>query len=526
MIKNAVSTFLILVALFVLQNLSAQAYDLSEIKKMQTSLNFLKEEDFSILQEFSEYDFALDKKLSYNPEAREVVSKFENAEQHCKQSNVAVAYYEYRNLLRDMKKNDFYYMHLAYQLVENGFFSLAHMAMMKVEDKEIWAEHIDFIRKYYFPKTISKVPQEVFLAGLLADIVYNNMTDESIMKLEKEGKILADYDYTDYIRARAYLSDKDYKNALLNINNAISKNSDNILYKKLKAEILNASGKEADAIKVVKQIQNSTDIVNPDLKKDLDKILYYALSQTEKVENEQKYYLANYFYLNNDYSRAINELKLLMIKGETVNSPKLLGKIYEITGKNDEAEKLYNKMISKNKKCAYAHRGLGNIYLSRKKYGEALSEYKLAEKQGGKELDTLTGMTISLFKIHDLKNALKYMHKANKSYPENFKVLYLNSKLANDKGIVNLKTSICQNPYYPGGWLDLTQKALDLSDTESAEEYINTAAFITKNSARYFYYKSLLNTEKKDYETAEKDIQRAAELVKQQTQTGVDNEEI
>ena len=59
----------------------------------------------------------------------------------------------------------------------------------------------------------------------------------------------------------------------------------------------------------------------------------------------------------------------------------------------------------------------------------------------------------------------------------------------------------------------MSRDALDLNDTKAAEEYINTAAFITKNSPRYFYYKSLLNTANKNYDTALSDINRAKQIM-------------
>ena len=516
-IKNLSIYLVLIISIFFNINQNVYAVDLDSLKSKQNNLEFLKNEDLANLVFFSEYDLGYDNKLYFNPAARDIVQKFSAAETHYAQSNVSVAFYEYRNLIKNMPKNDFYYMLIAYKLAENGFFTLAHNAMMKVEDKEIWEQHINFIRTFCFPKYTLKVTEEVFLASLLSDIVYNNMTDESLIKLEKDGKLFAEYDYAKYIRAKAYFIEKKYKEALIQINKAISENSNNIFYKKLKADILNASNKEKEALNIIKQIENNNYIF-VDIQRDLDKIKYHALSKIEKNENKQKYYLAYYFYLNKDYQRAINELKMLMIKGDNYEAPKLLGKIFEITDQPENAKKIYNKQIAKNNKNAYAHKGLGNIYLSAKDYQNAFIEYNEANKYCSNDIDTLIALSVISYKLNKNDMTQKYLKKLNSHDPNNYKVLYLNSKIKTDKGILYLKSSIKQNPLFAGGWLDLAEQALILKDITSAEENINAAAFITKKCARYFYFKSILNTNKQDYDTAQKDINRAEEILKERKQ--------
>ena len=131
----------------------------------------------SELVHYSDYNIYYDEKLLYNPTAKQLIEKINAAQEHAKQSNVAVSYYEYRNILKTMTPNDFYYMFLAYRLSETGFFSLAEKAMSNVKDREIWEHHISSIKKYEFPILSLKTPEEVFFAELIADIIYNNITD-------------------------------------------------------------------------------------------------------------------------------------------------------------------------------------------------------------------------------------------------------------------------------------------------------------------------------------------------------------
>ncbi len=515
MVKKTILALIIILSTFFSQ--SAFCADLKSLEVKQKELSELREPDLTSLVFFSGYDFTYDKKLYYNPEVRSLIEKLSEADKHCEQSNVAVAYFEYKKILQTMKPNDFYYMLMAYKLTQTGFFSLAHLAMNKVDDKEIWASHIEAVRKYSFPKVNLKVQEEVFFAELLSDIVYNNMTNESLTRLAKSESTLANSDYGSYIKAKAYFAEKKQKQALSEINRALSQNPENMIYLKFKAEILSSEGNGKEVINVLKNLPEQ-DLLYIENQKTTDKIKYYTLTNSKTHPSQQKYNLAYYFYLNRDYPRAINELKLMLIRGENKQAGELLGHIYLINGQYEEAEKLYKKLLTRNQKLSYAHKGLGDIYLYKNKNALAYAEYKIALKFDTKDVENYVGYIVASVKIGDLKTARKYLSKAKSKFPTNYKILYLNAKINEDTGKQNLKNSIKYNPFYPEGWLDLAGDALSLNDTTSASEYINTAAFITKNSARYFYYKSILNTEKKDFDTAERDITRAKQLYIEQKQ--------
>ena len=515
LIKKSIIVFILILLSFCYSLNSVYSEDLNSLQKMQNELAVLKSSELSSLVFFSEYDFVYDTKLYYNPSTRDLIEKLSLAEKHCENANVAVAYYEYKKIIDTMSPNDFYYMLIAYNLTQRGFFSLAHNAMNKVEDKEIWASHIEAIRKYAFPYVNLKVTEEVFFAELLSDIVYNNMTNESLARLSKSESSLANSDYGCYLKSKAYFAEKKEKEALSEINKALAKNPQNMLYLRFKAEILNALGKAKDALFILNKLPDES-LLYVENQKFKDKIKYYTL--TGSKEGSKKFNLAYYFYLNKDYQRAINELNLLLIRGDNKQSGELLGHIYLINGNYIDAEKLYRKLLTKSPKLAYAHKGLGDIYLHNGKNALAYAEYKTALKYNPKDCENYVGVIVSSVKIGDVKGAKKYLEKAKSKFPNNFKILYLCSRLEYDKGKQFLKNSLKYNPFYPEGWLDLAGDALVLDDTASAEEYVNTAAFITKNSPRYFYFKSILNTKKKDEQTAYKDILRAKELYTMQVQ--------
>lgn len=484
---------------------------LIELFQERTKLSFLADSDVDMLVFYSEYDYSKDTKINYNISAKQLMEKFNHIEELYSQANVSVAYFDSRKILREMKPNDFYYMMFAYKLAGMGFFSLAQEAVSKVKDLEIWVSHIESIKRNMMPAISLTVTEEIFMSELISNIKYKNLTEESINRLQKSDKTLYNSDYALYIRALAYFTEKKYKKALSEIEKAIFKNPDNINYIKSKSEILNADGAVKEALKTIDDIYEK-DLIFIETEKSIDKIKYYILSQSGKNENENKYNLAYYFYLNKDYQRAIKELSVLVAKGEMKKSPQLLGKIYLLTGKTENAEKLYEKCILKNKRCAFAYKGQGDILLSKKEYEKALEKYKIAYKYNKKDYDILVALIVSAIKTDNKTDKYKYIVKLKKSAPKNFKTLYLCSKITGDTDNHLLKSALKRNPFYPDGWLDLAQIAYNNDRIEEMERYVNTTAFLTKNNPRYFYYKSLVNSSKNDIQTALADIKQAKKL--------------
>ena len=488
---------------------------LIDLYKGRNELSYLANSDISSLVFYSEYDFSADEQLYYNSDIKELIRKIDHAGELYNQSNVSTSYYECRKILREMKPNDFYYMYFAYKFAQMGFFSLAKEAVSKVKDSEIWNSHAESIKTNLIPLFELRLPEEIFMAELYCDIKFNNLTEESIKKLVKNGKTLSNSDYGSYVKAVAYYTEKKYKKALSEIEKALSKNSENIEYIKCKAEILIALENRKEALKTLNLIDEKN-IIFIETIKSVDKIKYYILSSSGKNENENKYNLAYYFYLNKDYQRAMKELSALVSKGELKKPAELLGKIYFITGKTENAEKLYEKCVSKNKKASFAYKGLGDILLSQKDYERAYERYKTAYKYDKKNSEILTALVVTAAKTNAAEEKYKYLLKLKKIAPTNFRTLYLCSKFTGDKDNHVLKSSLKYNPFYPEGWLDLAEYEYNRDNIKMAEEYVNTAAFITKNNPRYFYYKSLVNSSKNDIKTALEDIKHAKAFINQE----------
>lgn len=516
MIKNIklfLTVLIILLSAFTPLNSYADS-PLINLYKERNELSYLAKPDIASLVFYSDFDFSAGEQLYYNKDIKDLLKKIENANELYSQSNVSASYYECRRILREMKPNDFYYMYLAYKFTQMGFYSLSKEAFSKVSDNEIWASHTENIKTNLIPLFELRLPEEIFMSELLCDIKFNNLTEESVKKLIKSDKSLSNSDYGSYIKAVAYYTEKNHKKALSEIEKALSKNPDNIEYIKCKAEILIALENRREALKTLDLIDKSN-IIFTETIRSVDKIKYYILSSSGKNENEDKYNLAYYFYLNKDYPRAVKELTALVSKGELKKPAELLGKIYFITGKAESAEKLYEKCITKNKKVPFAYKGLGDILLSQKNYGQAYEKYKTAYRYDKKNPEILTALVVTAAKTNAAEEKYKYLLKLKKIAPTNFRTLYLCSKLTGDKDNHVLKSALKYNPFYPEGWLDLTEYEYRKDNLKMAEEYVNTAAFVTTDNPRYFYYKSLVNSSKNDITTALEDIKHSKEFAKQ-----------
>lgn len=424
------------------------------------------------------------------------------------QSNVTVAYKSFNALVVNDSLNDFQYMYMAYKLSDIGLYSLADISMSNVKDTKIWQQYIDSLKELCFPKYKLNYEDEIFLANIYASINYNNLTRESISDLMKKDKIIRKSDYADSLLANALFKEKDYTKALWAINKAISNNSENINFLKLKAKILCEQEKYDDAIKVINILESKT-IVLTDSTKDIEKIKYYILSKSEKNELKAKYYFAYYIYLNDDYTRAINELLPIVAKNKLPQASDLLAKIYFINKDYDKSLEQYEKQINLNKRNSKAYEGIGNINIVKKDYGTSIKYYTKAHKYNKEDVDILIDLSAANLIMNNAEESKKYCHKAENIKKDYFKSYYLESKINKDKSEYFLKKTLEYNPFYCNAWLDLADIEILNKRLDSALTYINSVKFLEENNYRYYYYKGLIAKINKDEVNAEKNFKTA-----------------
>lgn len=457
----------------------------------------------------SSQSFALNKDMK-NDSATILKQFFESMERFS-QSNVTVAYKGFNSIIDDNSQNDFCYMFMAYKLTDIGFFSLADLAMNKVQDRQVWQKYIDSIKKSYFPEYKLDYEDEMFFANIYTSINYNNLTRESIADVMKRDKIIKRSDYANYLVANALYIDKDYTKSLIFINRAISIDSNNIYYLKLKARILYDQEKYDDALAVINSL-DSRNILYSDSLNEINQIKYLILSKSEKNSLKARYYLAYYFYLNKDYPKALKELSFIIPKNKLPEASNLAGNIYFSNKEYDKSLENYEKTIKIDKRYAPSYKGIANLYVLKKDYANAQKYYLKAYKYDRNDADTLVDLSLICFVTKDVQGAKEYCDKAFSANPDFYKAYYLQAKIKPERAVLSLKKASESNPFYSNSWLDMADNALAERNINAAQSYVDSVRFLDENSYRYYYYAGLIAKMNSDNETASRNFSKSIDL--------------
>lgn len=444
----------------------------------------------------------------------EIASILKEAKERFEQSNVTASYNLYDKLIDSGKLNDFYYVYLAYKMVNIGFFSLAEKSIKNIDNKNLWEAYTDELTKYYLPKYKHSYEEEMFLANIYTSIQYNNLTRESIFDLMRKDKIIKRSDYADYLAANAFFIEKDYPKAITMINRACSQNSDNVYYQKYKARILTEQEKYNDALSIIQDIENQKlKMVDADNTANLKALKYLILCKNEKNEIKSKMYLARYFYLNNAPDKALKELATIQYKSKLPEVSTLMGDIYFYQKDYKKAKNAYETAFMFNKRYPAAFRGLGDISLVQNNFQTARSYYEKAYHYNKKDENLLLNMAITAFAQNDIENAKKYADAAlNISSKDNYKIYYIMAKLKPEKSGQYLEKALYINPLYADIWFDLGDIALSKSDINTAQKYIANGNFLAQGSYKYYYYISQIDDKLNKKQEAEQNMQEAVNL--------------
>ena len=154
------------------------------------------------------------------------------------QTNVVAAYKDFSKIINSIdSKNDFLYISLAQRLDNLGFFTLGQNAMININDTELWKNSTNAIKQIYSPAVTLTYDEEIYLARLQTEILYNNSAKEAIKELENNDKLLKKSDYANFVLAIGYFENKNYNKALNTINKAIAKAPDCVNYLQFKEKI-------------------------------------------------------------------------------------------------------------------------------------------------------------------------------------------------------------------------------------------------------------------------------------------------
>lgn len=409
------------------------------------------------------------------------------------QCNVKSSYIDFRILIETIAANDYAYMQIANKMADLGFFSLSDIAMSKISDEDISYMISDDIKKFYYPSVKLKAKDEIYLAEIFSNIMYNAQSKEATNELLKNEELLKTSDYANYLVALGYLKSNNSKDAAKYIDYAITKNPSNINYKKLKTEIAIQNDKFGTALGLIEEIKKAP-ILTSEYKTKINSLEQYVLYKTEKEDYLKKYHLAYYYYYEGELTKAMRTLQ------NTVSTKKkhnkliyaLLAKVYYDTKEYEKAESFAQKAYNLDKKSTLALTVLGDL-AARK------GDFKTAEKYYEKAVTTDKHSTVSLVKLAETMRKLDKNKQANEIYTKILKehsdcpIAYYNVALNDSSRKTEyLKKALALDITFTDAWLELAKTALDKSLYDTAKKYLIIAKYIDENNFKYYYYQGLL----------------------------------
>ena len=404
------------------------------------------------------------------------------------QSNVKASYMDFLILIESSNPTDYVYMSMSEKMADLGFFDLSELAMSKINDENISYLLTEDVKKYYFPSTKIVKEDEIYLAEMYSNIIYNEQSKEVVAELTKNTKLLDKYDYANYIAALGCFKANDIENAQIYINTAISRNPQNINYKKLKAEILSQTAKPKDAIKVLDSIKSENMGITY-FKNKIDSCEQYILYKTTKNEFDKKYYLAHYFYLEGELNKSMRTLQASFNTKKNHNKKiyALLSRVYYDLKEYEKAEDNATKTLKMDKSNKIALDVLGDLAYKNKDYKTAAKYYKNIKTN-----DSEVKLAQCYINMDDTKKATEILSKVLKNSSDCYLAYYNVALLDKSRETAYLKKSVAINYNYSDGWIDLARVELEKNRPDSASEYLSIAKMIDENNFRYHYYQGIL----------------------------------
>lgn len=447
----------------------------------------------------------------------DIFYNFINATDRFVQCNIRASWDDFKSLINNSEKNDFVYMSFANKMADLGLFDLANLAVQKIKDRDIAGISIDAMQRFYYPRRKLKLDDELALAEVYSNILYNNQSSEATNELLKNEAFLANYDYANYLVALGSYKSNFYSRANKYINIAILQNPTNLNYQKLKAEILAENDDPSDALKTVENLKKQN-LYSYEYEQKIKSLEQFILYKTKKAEWEKNYHLGYYYYIENDTSKAIRTLQsALSAKRKSDNGVvyALMSEVYmsmkEFEKASDSAKKAYK--INKNDPLTLIT--LGDLCYRDKDYKHSLEYYKKAASLDKKSYTPLVKEAQAYQKLSNAKKAEEIYTKILKTHFDSWEAYYNVALLTNsdkDKKIVYLKKALAVNPLYEDAWIELAKIEIDNGSYEIAQKYLSNAYYIDENDFRYYYYQGLVDKNLGDYTQAEYDFKKCLKL--------------
>lgn len=428
------------------------------------------------------------------------------------QSNVRSSYQDFKVLIENIVPNDYIYMRLTQEMAAIGFFSLAELSMSKIQDEQISGLLEDDVKLYYFPNYRLTYKDQMYLAEIYSNIMYNDQSREATDELMKQTSLLTDSDYANYLVAFGSMKNGDIDQAEKSISVAISKNPENINYRRLKAEIYSQSDKPQDGVKYLDDLKEKS-INTIIFDKELCASQQYILYKAAKNDYWKKYHLAYYYYNENELNKALRVLQTAISGKKNINKEvyALTAKVYYDLKEYEKAQDYALKAVDIDSSKSDALIILGNLAMRDKDYQKAEEYFKKATSK-----DETYVASIKLAEVYQkldkVKKAKDLYSKILKDSSKCYEVYYQMALLEKDREETYLKKAIAINPNFKDGWIDLARLEIGKESYDQALAYLGIAKYIDENDFRYYYYLGLVLKNKGLVAEANKNFEKSLNL--------------
>lgn len=407
------------------------------------------------------------------------------------QCNVKSAYMDFKILIQTIVPNDYAYLKMADEMAEIGFFNLSQSSLNKVSDKDIAYIQSEDIKNFYFPKKMLKDEDEVYLAEVYSNIMYNAQGAEATAELIKNTQLLEKSDYANYLAALGLLKSGNTKDADNYINKALKDNPNNLNYQKLKIEIALQGNNPNTALRLLNNIK-TTKLYTEEYINKINALEQYTLYKTCKNDVLKKYHLGYYYYWQGEYTKAARTLQGAVTSKKSLNREvyALLSEVYFAQKEYEKAENFADKSLKLGGNNKIALMVMGKVKYHNKEYKEALKYFKEAQIKSNAEPSALLALTYE--KLGNLAKAKEINTRILKEHSD-CKLAYYNvARLEQDREYEYMKKAVSLNLSFVDGWVGLVKNSLDKNNYENARKYLAIVKYIDENDFRYYYYQGLL----------------------------------
>jgi len=324
---------------------------------------------------------------------------------------------------------------------------------------------------------------------------------ESLIYAEKVYELDKTNIWYQLFLAETYQLTHDYEGALTIYEEIVATNPDNLDYYYQLAALYLGLGKYQKAIKIYNKIETRIGI------------------SEEITLQKQKIYL----HLK-DYSKAENELrKLIEANPGESRYYGIMAEFYMSREMKEEALDLYHKILEIDPDNAYIHMTLADYYRKEGNREKSFEELKLGFSNPNLDVDTKVNILLSFYTINEIVSNLKgeafeLAELLVETHPEDPKVYsIIGDLLSQDQQFEKARDAFLQVITLDSSkyivWEELLRMDLLMSDYEHLRQYGHLAVELYPEQPVTCLYTALAELQLKNYEQAEKLLNRGLKLV-------------